>query len=61
MRRRMTAPEIQARLREIDDWLREREAAEMTEGGLGYGRDSDEMAELYQEREELLQQLSQAA
>ncbi|HEU5452668.1 MAG TPA: hypothetical protein VFU76_11815 [Terriglobales bacterium] len=57
----MTAPEIQARLREIDDWLREREAAEMTEGGLGYGRDSDEMAELYQEREELLQQLSQAA
>lgn len=61
MRRSMTADQIEARLREIDERLRDCEAAELTEGGLGYRGESDEVAQLYQEREELLQHLGQPA
>ena len=56
-----TKEEIEARIREIDEILRNREACEMTEGWLSYGPDAAEVAELYAEREQLLQQLSQAA
>lgn len=58
---KMTAQQIQARLREIEEWLRDRESVELTQGWLGCGPDADELAELYQEREELLQELARAA
>lgn len=56
-----TRQDIEARLHEIDEWLREREAAELTEGWLGCGPDADEVSALYQEREELLRDLSLAS
>lgn len=58
---KMTAEQIHSRLREIDDWLRERESSELTEGWLACGPDADAIAELYHEREELLQELAKAA
>jgi len=56
-----TRQKIQARIREIDEWLRNLPACEMTEGWLTYGPDMAEVAELYREREQLLQQLQQLA
>lgn len=49
--------EIERRIHEIDEWLRDLDAAEMTEGVLFYMPDSAEIAQLYQERERLLQEL----
>lgn len=56
-----TRQKIEERIREIDELLRSREACEMTEGWLSYGPDTAEVADLYQERERLLQQLAKAA
>lgn len=56
-----TRQKIEERIREIDELLRNREVCEMTEGWLSYGPDTAEVAELYQERERLLQQLAKAA
>ena len=56
-----TSNEIEARIREIDELLLNREACEMTEGWLSYGPDTADVAALYAEREQLLQQLSKAA
>jgi hypothetical protein len=56
-----TKEEIEARIREIDELLRNREACEMTEGWLSYGPDTADLAELYAEREQLLQELAKAA
>lgn len=56
-----TKQEIEARIREIDDWLRNLDAGEMTEGVLGYTPDTAEIAQLYKEREQLLQELAKAA
>jgi hypothetical protein len=52
---------IEERIEEIDELLRSWEACEMTEGWLSSGPETAEVAELYQERERLLQQLAQAA
>ncbi len=52
-----TRQDIEQRIREIDEWLRNLDAAEMTEGLLSYTPDSAEVAQLYQERERLLQEL----
>ncbi len=49
--------EIERRIHEIDEWLRNLDAAEMTEGVLFYTPDSAEVAQLYHERERLLQEL----
>ncbi len=48
---------IERRIHEIDQWLRNLDAAEMTEGVLFYAPDSAEVAQLYRERERLLQEL----
>jgi hypothetical protein len=56
-----TKQEIEERIREIDELLWSRKACEMTEGWLSVGPDTAEVAELYQERERLLQQLAKAA
>ncbi len=56
-----TRSQLEARIREIDELLRHREACEMTEGWLTYAPDMSDVAELYQERERLLQELSKAA
>lgn len=56
-----TKDEIEARIHEIDELLWDREACEMTEGWLSYGPDTADLAELYAEREQLLQELSKAA
>ena len=56
-----TRQKLQVRIREIDEWLRNQEACEMTEGWLSSGPDLAQVAELYQERERLLQELSKAA
>ena len=56
-----TRDEIEARIHEIDELLRDREACEMTEGWLSYGPDTADLAALYAEREQLLQELSRAA
>lgn len=56
-----TRDEIEARIHEIDELLWDREACEMTEGWLSYGPDTADLAELYAEREQLLQELSKAA
>ncbi len=52
---------IEARVHEIDEWLRDLDAGEMTEGVLFYAPDTAEIAQLYQERERLLQELAKAA
>ena len=56
-----TKDEIEARIHEIDELLWDREACEMTEGWLSYGPDTADLAALYAEREQLLQELSKAA
>ncbi len=48
---------IECRIREIDEWLRDLDVAGMTEGGVYYPPDSEEVAQLYHERERLLQEL----
>lgn len=53
--------DIEARIHEIDEWLRNLDAGEMTEGVLFYAPDTAEIAELYEERERLLQKLAKAA
>ncbi len=53
-----TRQDIERRIHEIDEWLRNLDAAEMTEGVLFYVPDSAEVAQLYQERERLLQELA---
>ncbi len=52
---------IEARIHEIDEWLRNLDAGEMTEGVLFCAPDTAEIAQLYQERERLLQELAKAA
>ncbi len=52
---------IEARIHEIDEWLRDLDAGEMTEGVLFCAPDTAEIAQLYQERERLLQELAKAA
>ncbi len=52
---------IEARIHEIDEWLRNRDAGEMTEGVLFCAPDTAEIAQLYEERERLLQELAKAA
>lgn len=52
---------IQARIREIDDRLRDLEACELTEGWVSSGPDTTELARLCQEREQLLHDLATAA
>ncbi len=52
---------IEARVHEIDEWLRNMDAGEMTEGALFCAPDTAEIAQLYQERERLLQELAKAA
>ncbi len=52
---------IEARIHEIDEWLRDLDAGEMTEGALFCAPDTAEIAQLYQERERLLQELAKAA
>lgn len=49
--------DIERRIHEIDQWLRDLDTAEMSEGGLHYAPDSAEVTQLYQERERLLQEL----
>ena len=56
-----TREKIQARIREIDEWLQTLEVCEMTEGGLSSAPDIAEVAELHQEREQLLEELAKAA
>jgi hypothetical protein len=56
-----TKQTIEKRIHEIDELLRNREACELTEGWLSYGPDTADIAELYQERERLMQELAQAA
>lgn len=56
-----TRQNIEARIHEIDEWLRNLDAGEMTEGVLFYAPDSAEIAELYEERERLRRQLDKAA
>lgn len=56
-----TKQKIEERIREIDDLLRDWEASEMTEGWLSSGPNTSEIAALYQEREQLMQQLAKAA
>ncbi len=56
-----TRQKIQARICEIDEWLRTLESSEMTEGWLSSGPDIAEVAELHQERERLLEELAKAA
>ncbi len=51
---------IQARIREIDESLRDLEACEMTEGWLSCGTGVAEAAALYHEREQLLHKLAKA-
>lgn len=52
---------IEERIREIDELLRDWEASEMTEGWLSSGSNTSEIAALYHEREQLMQQLAKAA
>jgi hypothetical protein len=52
---------IEERLREIDRLLQDWETSEMTEGWLSSAPNSAEVAALYQEREQLMQQLAKAA
>ena len=52
---------IEARVHEIDEWLRDIDASEMTEGVLFYAPDTAEITELHQERERLRQELAKAA
>ncbi len=52
-----TRQDIERRIHEIDERLRNLDAAEMTEGVLFYAPDSAEVAQLYQQRERLLQEL----
>ena len=56
-----TRAKLEARIREIDELLLNREACKMTEGWLTYAPDTSEVAELFEERERLLQELSKAA
>jgi hypothetical protein len=56
-----TKEEIEARIHELDEILCNREACEMTEGWLSYGPDTADLAELYAEREQLLQQLERVS
>ncbi len=56
-----TRRKIQARIREIDEWLQTLKASEMTEGWLSSGPDIAEVVELHQERERLLEELAKAA
>ncbi len=56
-----TRQKIQARICEIDEWLRTLESSEMTEGWLSSGPDIAEVAELHQERERLVEELEKAA
>jgi hypothetical protein len=52
---------IQARIREIDERLRDLEACELTEGWVSSGPETTELTKLNQEREQLLQALTNAA
>ncbi len=52
---------VEARIQEIDEWLRNFEACEMTEGWLSCGPDMTEAAQLYREREQLLEEMAKAA
>ncbi|HEY5163737.1 MAG TPA: hypothetical protein VII81_12075 [Terriglobales bacterium] len=52
---------IQARIREIDERLRDLEACELTEGWVSSGPEIAELTQLNQEREQLLQALTNAA
>jgi len=52
---------IQARIREIDERLRDLEACELTEGWVSSGPETAEFTQLNQEREQLLQALTNAA
>ncbi len=56
-----TRQQIEERIREIDDYLCNLDAGEMTEGALFCAPDTAEIAELYKEREQLLRQLARAA
>ncbi len=52
---------LQARIREIDEWLRDLEACEMTEGWVSYGPDNAELAQAYEQRKQLVKKLAAAA
>jgi len=52
---------IEARIHEIDELLEKRPESEMTEGWLSNSPETAELAELYRERERLIQQLAKAA
>ncbi len=52
---------IEQRIKEIDERLRDLDAAEMSEGGLFYAPDSEEIEKLYQDRERLRRELEISA
>ena len=52
---------IEQRIKEIDERLRDLDATEMSEGGLFYTPDSEEIKKLYQDRERLRRELEISA
>ena len=52
---------IEQRIKEIDERLRDLDATEMSEGGLFYAPDSEEIEKLCQDRERLRRELEISA